>query len=216
MRGRSAETNGGWGRNHRSRKCSHRMCATHFHTAPLMSIYAPTAYPTFVLYPLESISKSLILCLELKIAFQFSILRVFTSSQRAERKWRLKLTAMCGLTAISCSIIYIIIKFVFHLYAVHADCIKTVRKRVSTWSINCLLHVWRSCVRWNTSSDREPTYVLVLEEAQHFQLPKYTLRRDEWLKHVGKLLQSHSASIARICHRPRMRRQKEMQISFVH
>lgn len=53
-----------------------------------------------------------------------------------ERKWRLKPAAMCGLAAISCSIIYIIIKFVFYLQPQSAGRVyEDGGKLVSTWSI---------------------------------------------------------------------------------
>lgn len=84
-------------------------------------------------------------------ALQFSIRKTAQQQKRVERKWRLRLTAMCGLTAISCSIIYIIIKFVL-LSGSRTPSVACMEapmwgkiKLVSTWSINCWLHVWCSC-----------------------------------------------------------------------
>ncbi len=45
-------------------------------------------------------------------------------------------------------------------------------------------------------------YIIVLEEAKHFQLAKDTFGRDERLEDVRHLLQSDTLAIARICHRP--------------
>lgn len=57
------------------------------------------------------------------------------------------------------------------------------------------------------------TYVLVLEETQHFQLSEDALRRHERLEYVGKLLERHSTSIARIRHSPG---NKQQEFKLVH
>lgn len=64
-------------------------------------------------------------------------------------------------------------------------------------------------VKWKSK-----TYVLVLEETQHFQFPKHTLRRDERLKHVREFLERHPTSIARICHGPAIRETEKSEIKL--
>lgn len=56
------------------------------------------------------------------------------------------------------------------------------------------------------------TYVLVLKEAEHFELPEHTLRWDERLEHVGKFLERNAAAIAGICHCPVRRKEKKKEI----
>lgn len=46
------------------------------------------------------------------------------------------------------------------------------------------------------------TYVLVLEEAEHAQLPEDSLAGHEGLEHVGHLLERDPPAIPRIRHRP--------------
>lgn len=48
----------------------------------------------------------------------------------------------------------------------------------------------------------------MLEETQHFQLPEYTFRWDERLKHIGKFLECNSSAIAGICHCPEKYKKK--------
>lgn len=154
----------------------------------------------------------------LEITETGNYVRAFSISHPLERKWRLRLAAMCGLTAISCSIIYIITEFVFCMqpHTRHpwlSELLACVWENSFSRSIKCLLHVWlRHRARQTKAklSIKDSTYVLVLEEAQHFQLSEDALRGDERLEHIGQLLQRHSTTVARICHGP-ARRQKQNQ-----
>jgi len=46
------------------------------------------------------------------------------------------------------------------------------------------------------------THVLVLEEAQHLQLPEHPLTRNQVLEDIGHLLEGHLLTVPRVRHRP--------------
>lgn len=81
----------------------------------------------------------------LEIAIQFCSLRC---AARLERKWRLRLAALCEHCNLMChnlhnyKVCFPYASTTHNIIAVWA----VYRKLVSTWSINCSLHVWCSCV----------------------------------------------------------------------
>ena len=53
-------------------------------------------------------------------------------------------------------------------------------------------------------------YVIMFEEAEHFEFAKNTLRADERLKNVGHFFQGDTFTISWICHRPVFQKRKKM------